>query len=42
MGLTESLKSLFIQTAQTLKGSARRVFMSCTVAEPGAGRQRLG
>lgn len=39
--LTESLKSLFIQTAQTLKGSARRVFMARTVAELGRGGQRL-
>jgi len=38
--LTESLKSLFIQTAQTLKGSARRVFLARTVAELGRGGQR--
>ena len=41
MELTESLKSLFIHTAQTLKGSARRVFMARTVAELGKGGQRL-
>lgn len=40
MELTESLKSLFIQTAQTLKGNARRVFLARTVAELGRGGQR--
>lgn len=38
--LTESIKSLFIDTAQTLKGSARRVFMARTVQELGEGGQR--
>lgn len=41
MELTESLKTLFIQTAQTLKGSARRLFMARTVQELGHGGQRL-
>lgn len=41
MELTESLKTLLIETAQTLKGSARRRFMARTVAELGAGGQRL-
>ncbi len=40
MELTDSLKALFIDTAQTLKGSARRVFMARTVKELGAGGQR--
>ena len=35
MELTESLTSLFIQTAKTLKGNARRVFIARTVAELG-------
>jgi Rhodopirellula transposase DDE domain len=39
--LTDSLKSLFIDTARTLKGSARRLFMARTVAELGPGGQRL-
>jgi len=37
MELTESLKALFKETAQQLKGSARRVFMARTVRELGAG-----
>lgn len=41
MELTESLKSLFIETAITLKGSAKRLFMARTVAELGPGGQRL-
>lgn len=41
MELTESLKTLFIQTAKTLKGSAKRLFMARTVQELGAGGQRL-
>ena len=41
MELTESLKSLLLETAQTLKGSARRRFMARTVAELGQGGQRL-
>ncbi len=38
--LTDSLKALFIATAQALKGSARRVFMARTVKELGPGGQR--
>ena len=41
MILTDSLKSLFIQTAKTLKGSERRLFMARTVQELGQGGQRL-
>jgi hypothetical protein len=40
MELTDSLKSLCIETAKALKGSARRLFMARTVAELGAGGQR--
>ncbi len=40
MELTDSLKALFIDTAKTLKGSARRVFMARTVKELGPGGQR--
>ena len=40
MDLTDSLKALFIDTAKTLKGSARRVFMARTVKELGPGGQR--
>jgi hypothetical protein len=40
MELTHSLKALFIETAKTLKGSARRVFMARTVKELGVGGQR--
>ena len=40
MELTDSLKRLFIDTAKTLKGSARRVFMARTVKELGVGGQR--
>ena len=40
MERTDSLKSLFIETAQSLKGSARRLFMARTVQELGAGGQR--
>ena len=40
MELTASLKALFIDTAKTLKGSARRVFMARTVKELGDGGQR--
>jgi hypothetical protein len=40
MDLTDSLKALFIDTAKTLKGSARRVFMARTVKELGLGGQR--
>jgi hypothetical protein len=40
MELTDSRKSLFIETAKSLKGSARRLFMARTVKELGAGGQR--
>lgn len=40
MELTDSLKALFIDTAKTLKGSPRRVFMARTVKELGSGGQR--
>ena len=40
MELTDSLKSLFMETAQSLKGSARRLFMARTVNELGPGGQR--
>ena len=40
MDLTASLKALLIDTAKTLKGSARRVFMARTVQELGPGGQR--
>ncbi len=40
MELTESLIALFIDTAKTLKGSARRIFMARTVKELGPGGQR--
>jgi hypothetical protein len=40
MDLTDSLKALFRDTAQTLTGSARRLFMARTVRELGAGGQR--
>ena len=40
MELTDSLKSLFIDTAESLKGSARRIFMARTVKELGKGGQR--
>jgi hypothetical protein len=38
--LTDSLTALLIETARTLKGSARRVFMARTVKELGPGGQR--
>jgi len=38
--LTELLVTLVGETAQALKGSARRVFMARTVAELGRGGQR--
>ena len=41
MELTENLKSLFVDTAKTLKGSDRRLFMARTVLELGEGGQRL-
>ena len=40
MELTNSLKALFIETAQSLKGSARRLFIARTVQELGSGGQR--
>jgi DDE family transposase len=40
MELTDSLKALFIETAKSLKGSARRLFMARTVKELGTGGQR--
>jgi Rhodopirellula transposase DDE domain len=39
--LTESLKSLLKETAQTLRGHERRRFMAKTVEELGSGGQRL-
>jgi Rhodopirellula transposase DDE domain len=40
MELTDSLKALFIETAQSLQGSARRIFLARTVQELGPGGQR--
>ena len=40
MELTDSVKSLLIETAKSLKGSARRIFMARTVKELGVGGQR--
>jgi hypothetical protein len=40
MELTNSVKALLIETAKSLKGSARRVFMARTVKELGPGGQR--
>jgi hypothetical protein len=41
MQLTDSLKTLLIETAKSLKGSARRAFIARTVKELGlAGQQR--
>ena len=40
MNLTDSRKALFVETAQTLKGSARRLFIARTVKELGPGGQR--
>ena len=40
MELSDTLKSLFIETAQALKGHARRRFMAQTVKELGSGGQR--
>src|SRR5437762_3125807 len=39
MELSDTLKSLFIETAQALKGHARRRFMAQTVKELGPGGQ---
>lgn len=41
MELTDTLISLFVETANTLKGSARRLFMARTVETLGPGGQRL-
>jgi Rhodopirellula transposase DDE domain len=40
MELTDSLKTLFMETAYALKGSARRLFMARTVTALGPGGQR--
>src|SRR6266545_6626114 len=40
MDMSDSLKLLFIETAQTLKGHARRRFMAQIVKELGSGGQR--
>jgi hypothetical protein len=40
MELTDSLKTLLIETAKSLKGSARRLFMAHTVKELGPGGQQ--
>jgi hypothetical protein len=40
MELTDSLKTLLIETAKSLKGSARRLFMARTVKELGRGGQQ--
>jgi len=40
MELTNSLKTLLIETAKSLKGSARRLFMARTVKELGRGGQQ--
>jgi len=40
MELTDSLKILLIETAKSLKGSARRLFMARTVKELGPGGQQ--
>ena len=41
MELTEAVKDLLVQTAKTLKGSGRRLFMARTVQALGEGGQRL-
>jgi hypothetical protein len=40
MELTDSLKTMLIETARSLKGSARRLFMARTVNELGEGGQQ--
>ena len=40
MELTDSLKILLIETAKSLTGSARRLFMARTVKELGRGGQQ--
>ena len=37
MELTDSLETLLIETAKSLKGSAQRLFMARTVKELGSG-----
>ena len=41
MELTEEVKELLVETAMTLEGSARRLFMARTVRALGEGGQRL-
>lgn len=41
MNLTDTLKTLLMETAETLRGADRRRFMAQTVKELGAGGQRL-
>lgn len=40
MEFTDALKVLFMETARSLTGSARRLFMARTVTELGPGGQR--
>jgi Rhodopirellula transposase DDE domain len=40
MELTDSIKTMLIETAKALKGSARRLFIARTVKELGAGGQQ--
>jgi hypothetical protein len=40
MALTDSLKSLFVETARSLQGRARQLFMARPVKELGVGGQR--
>jgi hypothetical protein len=40
MELTDSLNALFVDTARSLQGSARRLFMARTVKDLGAEGQR--
>jgi hypothetical protein len=41
MELVEEVKELLVETAKSLKGSARRLFMARTVHALGEGGQRL-
>lgn len=41
MELVEDMRELFVETAKSLKGSARRLFMARTVRALGEGGQRL-
>ena len=41
MELVEKVKELLMETAKSLKGSARRLFLAWTVRALGAGGQRL-